>query len=130
MVERGGRARAHVIPFSGAADIRPHVLDAVKAQTKLYTDGWGAYQTMAGTYEHHWVDHNADEYLPRFGARSDDRGFLVGDETRTRRRLLLGLAQVVAVVRGEYIFHYNYRTSLGGIDPFRVLRARAALPTT
>jgi transposase len=63
MVERGGRARAHVIPFSGAGDIRPPVLDGVKAGSKLYTDGWGVYRTLAGTFDHNWVDHASDEYV-------------------------------------------------------------------
>ena len=38
-VERDGKVRAEIVPFSGAGDIRPRVFDNVKAGSKLYTDG-------------------------------------------------------------------------------------------
>jgi transposase len=63
MVERGGRVRTDIIPFSGAGDIRPRVLANVKAGSRLLTDGYGVYRTMAGTFDHHWVDHSAGVYV-------------------------------------------------------------------
>src|SRR3974390_787576 len=62
MVAREGEVRAMVVPFSGAGDIRPRVLDNVKAGSTLYTDGYPAYRTMR-VFDHAWVDHSADEYV-------------------------------------------------------------------
>jgi transposase-like protein len=56
MVERGGRARAEVIPFSGAGDIRPRVLGNIKEGSTLYSDGALVYRTFPGIYELAWVE--------------------------------------------------------------------------
>lgn len=40
MVERGGRVRTEIIPFRGAGDIRPQVVENVKAGSRLLTGGY------------------------------------------------------------------------------------------
>lgn len=129
MVERGGRVRAEVIPFSGAGDIRPRVFGNVKAGSTLYSDGYMLYRTMAGTFDHYWVDHAADEYV-----RGDVHTQTIEGFWSIMKGGLNGVYRG-AVSRkwlqsyiNEYAFHYNHRTGLPGPDPFRVLLARAALP--
>ena len=128
MVERGGKARAMVIPFSGGGDIRPRVLDNVKAGSTLYSDGYHVYRTMAGTFDHYWVDHAADEYVRGVVHTQTIEGFwsnmkrgLDGVYHSVSRKWLQSYVD-------EYCFHYNHRTELRGPDPFRVLLARAVAP--
>jgi transposase len=125
MVERDGHVRAQVIPFSGAGDIRPRVLENVKAGSKLYTDGLQVYRTMAGIYTHEWVDHASDEYV-----RGEVHTQTIDGFWSTFKRGLDGVYHCVSrkwlqSYVDEYCFRYNHRE---GADPFRVLLARAALP--
>lgn len=124
-VERKGRVRAEVIPFSGAGDIRPRVLDNVKGGSNLFSDGLKVYQTFGGTYDHAWVDHGAGVYVSGNVHTQTIEGFwsLV-------KRGISGVYHNVSHTWlqsyvDEYVFHYNTRQ---GLDPFRVLLARAVLP--
>lgn len=124
MVERGGRVRAEVIPFSGAGDIRPRVLGTVKAGATLYSDGYQVYQTMP-IYEHAWVDHKAKEY-----ARGEVHTQTIEGFWSTMKRGIDGVYHCVSrkwlqSYVDEYAFRYNHRK---GDDPFRVLLARASSP--
>jgi transposase len=126
MVERGGRVRAEVIPFSGAGDIRPRVLANIKAGSTLYSDGWKVYRTMAGTFDHYWVDHEAKEYVRGHvhtqtieGFWSNMKGGIRGVYHAVSKKWLQSYVD-------EYAFRYNHRK---GDDPFAVLLARAALPS-
>jgi len=127
MVERGGRVRAEVIPFSGAGDIRPRVLANIKAGSTLYTDGWQAYRTMAGTFDHYWVDHEAKEYVRGHVHTQTIEGFWSNMKNGIRGVYHAVSRQWLQSYLDEYSFRYNHRK---GEDPFRVLLARAALPAT
>ena len=122
-VERGGRVRAEVIPFSGAGDLRPRVLMHVKGGANLYSDGLSVYRTFGNTYQHQWVDHGAKVYVSGDvhtqtieGFWSLVKGGIGGVYHAVSRKWLQGYLN-------EYVFRYNHRE---GIDPFRVLLARAA----
>jgi hypothetical protein len=125
MVERGGEVRAEVIPFSGAGDIRPRVLDNVKAGSTLYTDGFPVYRTMP-QYDHAWVDHKADEYVRGPVHTQTVEGFW-----SVMKGGLNGVYRGAVSKRwlqsyvDEYAFHWNHRTGIPGPDPFRVLLERA-----
>jgi transposase len=126
MVERGGRVRAEVIPFSGAGDIRPRVLAGIKAGSTLYTDGLRVYRTMSGTFDHYWVDHEAKEYVRGHvhtqtieGFWSNMKGGIRGVYHAVSKKWLQSYVD-------EYAFRYNHRK---GDDPFQVLLGRAALPS-
>jgi transposase len=123
-VERDGRVRAEVIPFSGAGDIRPRGLENVKADATLYSDGFPVYRTMG--YNHSWVDHHAEEYVrgpvhvqTMEGFWSVMKGGLDGVY-----RGAVSKKHLQSYV-DEYAFHWNHRTGLAGPDPFRVLLDRA-----
>jgi transposase len=127
MVERGGRVRAEIIPFSGAGDIRPRVLGNVKAGSTLYTDGWVVYRTLAGTFDHYWVDHEAKEYVRGHAHTQTIEGFW-----SNMKRGIDGVFHAVSKrwlqsYVNEYVWRYNHRT---GPDPFKVLVALAAQPTS
>ena len=122
MVERGGQVRTDITPFSGAGDIRPRVLANVKAGSRLHTDGNGVYRTMAGTF-----DHYAGVYVSGDVHTNTIEGFWA-----TVKNGICGVYHAVSrqwlqSYLDEYSFRYNHRK---GADPFRVLLARAALPTT
>jgi len=123
-VERDGRVRAEVIPFSGAGDIRPRVLDNVKADATLYSDGFVVYRTMG--YNHAWVDHTAEEYTRGVVHTQTIEGFwsIMKGGLGGVYRGAVSKKWLQSYV-DEYAFHYNHRTGLAGPDPFRVLLARA-----
>jgi transposase len=125
-VERGGRVRAEVIPFSGAGDIRPRVLANVKARSTLYTDGWHVYRTMAGTFDHYWVDHEAPEYVRGPVHTQTIEGFWANMKNGIRGVYHAVSRKWLQSYVDEYAFRYNHRK---GEDPFAVLLARAALAT-
>jgi transposase len=123
-VERDGRVRAEVVPFSGAGDIRPRVLDNVKAGSTLYSDGFVVYRTMG--YNHAWVDHAAEEYTRGEVHTQTIEGFwsiMKGGLNGVYRGAVS--KKFLQSYVDEYAFHYNYRTAMGDPDPFRVLVARA-----
>jgi transposase len=126
MVERGGRVRAEVIPFSGAGDIRPRVLANLKAGSTLYTDGWHTYRTMAGTFDHYWVDHEAKEYVRGAVHTQTIEGFWANMKNGIRGAYHAVSKKWLQSYVDEYAFRYNHRK---GDDPFQVLLARATLPS-
>jgi len=125
MVERGGRVKAEVIPFSGAGDIRPRVLANVKAGSNLYTDGLPLYRTMAGTFDHYWVDHSADEYVRGNVHTQTIEGFWSNMKNGIRGVYHAISKKWLQSYVDEYVFRYNHRK---GTDPFAVMLTRAAVP--
>ena len=126
-VERGGKVHAEVVPFSSAGELRPRVLEHVKGGSNLYSDGWRVYRTFGNTYTHQWVDHAAGVYVSGNVHTQTIEGFwsllkggIDGVYHAVSHKWLQGYLN-------EYVFRYNHRD---GIDPFRVLLARAALTTT
>jgi transposase-like protein len=125
MVERGGRARVRVIPFSGAGDIRPRVLANVKEGAVLYTDGWHAYKALGSVYDHSWVDHNDLEYVRGDVYTNTIEGFFATIKNGLRGVFHRVSRQWLQSYLNEYCFRYNHRT---GPDPFPVLVALSARP--
>jgi transposase-like protein len=124
-VERDGKVRAEITPFSGAGDIRPRVLANVKAGSTLYSDGFPVYRNM-GAYNHEWVDHHAEEYVRGVVHTQTIEGFwsiMKGGLNGVYRGAVS--KKFLQSYVDEYAFHYNHRTGLGGPDPFRVLLDRA-----
>jgi transposase-like protein len=127
-VERDGRVRAEVIPFSGSGDIRPRVLDNVKAGSVLFSDGWPVYRTMP-QYDHMWVDHASEEYVRGAVHTQTIEGFwsVMKGGLNGVYRGAVSKKHLQSYV-DEYAFHWNHRTALGGPDPFVVLLERATRP--
>jgi transposase-like protein len=125
-VERGGKVRPMVIPFSGAGDIRPRIQATVKDGSNLYTDGFHVYRTMQ-TYNHGFVDHNAGVYVAGDVHTNTIEGFW-----SLMKRGIDGVYHNVShkwlqSYCDEYAFRYNHRK---GVDPFRVLLARVVASAT
>ena len=98
----------------------------VKAGSTLYSDGFPVYRNM-GIYNHAWVDHKHEEYVRGAVHTQTIEGFW-----SLMKRGIGGVYHQVShkwlqSYVDEYCFHYNTRE---GLDPFRVLLARASLATT
>ena len=111
MVERGGKVRAEIIPFSGAGDIRPRVLGNIKAGSTLYSDGLQVYRTMSGTFDHYWVDHEAKEYVHGHVHTQTIEGFwsIMKGGLNGVYRGAVSRKWLQSYI-DEYAFHYNHRT--------------------
>lgn len=125
MVERQGRVRAEVIPFSGAGDIRPRVLEGVKGGSRLFTDGNQAYRSLQGVYEHAWVDHSASVYVSGEVHTQTIEGFWALMKNGIRGCYHAVSRKWLQSYVDEYCFHYNTRH---GSDPFFVMLGRASRP--
>jgi transposase len=124
-VERKGKVHAEVVPFSGAGDIAPRVLNTIKGGSNLYSDGFNLYRTFGDIYTHQWVDHGAGVYVSGTVHTQTIEGFW-----SLMKRGIAGVYHNVShtylqTYVDEYCFHYNTRT---GPDPFRVLLSRAVQP--
>ena len=124
MVERGGRVRADIIPFSGAGDIRPRVLDAVKPGSRLLSDGYHVYRQMAGTFDHAWVDHSAGVYVSGDVHTQTIEGFWSTLKNGIRGTYHAVSTKWLQSYLDEYVYRYNTRSD--ETDPFLTLLARAA----
>lgn len=123
MVERGGRVHAEIIPFSGAGDIRPRVLEGVKAGSTLYSDSFQVYRTMAGTFDHYWVDHSAGVYVSGDVHTQTIEGFWSTLKNGIRGTYHAVSVKWLASYLNEYVYRYN--TRMDETDPFLTLLARA-----
>jgi transposase-like protein len=124
MVERGGRIRAQVVNSVSGPELRPIVRDNVKAFTTLYTDEWGAYTGLGGTYFHHTINHRSNIYVSGAVHTQTIEGFWA-----TVKNGLRGVYHGVAPRNvqsyvDEYVFRYNTREDTQ--DPFLTLLNRAA----
>lgn len=63
MVERGGRAKAVVIPTNSLTFLRREIKKNIPLGSVLYTDGFAAYQTIGKDYQHYFVQHSKGEYV-------------------------------------------------------------------
>ena len=128
MVERGGRVRAEVLPTLGrasATEVRPRVIENVKAHSTLYTDESGLYWGMNTSYFHHPINHGDKVYV-----RGDVHTQTIEGWFATVKNGLRGVFHGVSrewlqSYLNEYVFRYNHRK---GPDPFLVLVALAARP--
>jgi transposase-like protein len=125
MVERGGRVRAEVFgPFTGAGEIQPRVVRNVKHASTLYTDESPVYHGMDIPYFHHKINHSDGVYVSGDVHTQTIEGFF-----STIKGGLRGVYHGVSrewlqSYLNEYVFRYNHRE---GMDPFKVMLARAAL---
>jgi transposase len=63
-VEREGRVKATVVPSTSGPDLRSQVRKYVLPASTIFTDEWGAYQTLNREgYTHHRIRHNARIYV-------------------------------------------------------------------
>ncbi|MFL5797541.1 MAG: IS1595 family transposase [Actinomycetota bacterium] len=62
MVERGGRARAMIVPDTRRQSLAPRVLGNVARGSAVYTDALPSYTGLEAAYDHETVDH-AVEYV-------------------------------------------------------------------
>lgn len=62
MTERGGRAKAFVIPTNSKHFLLKTIEEHAQP-TIMYTDGWPAYQDLAKKYPHYTVQHSKKEYV-------------------------------------------------------------------
>jgi transposase-like protein len=63
MLERGGEARAEIIPDRSGETIQGEVRRHVEPGSELMTDAHKAYRALDGEYIHQYVDHGSDEYV-------------------------------------------------------------------
>lgn len=63
MVERGGRARAVVLPTNSKHYLLKTMEANMHKPTVIYTDGFPAYQDLGLKYKHHTVFHSQKEYV-------------------------------------------------------------------
>ncbi len=64
IVQRGGRARAIVIPNTKAATLLPKIREHVKRGSTVYTDEAMGYKGLKGDYVHYVINH-AQRYVDR-----------------------------------------------------------------
>ncbi|MEX0665649.1 MAG: IS1595 family transposase [Acidimicrobiia bacterium] len=129
MVERGGSVRAEVLPTAGGAgalEVRPLVMENVKAGSVLYTDESVLYWGMDALYDHRQINHSEKVYV-----RGDVHTQTIEGFFSTVKTGLMGVFHGVSrrwlqSYINEYVFRYNHRE---GIDPFKVLVALAARAT-
>lgn len=62
MIERGGEARAMVVPNTRSRTLQPRIREQVAHGTNLYTDAHASYTGLEDAYDHATVDH-AVEYV-------------------------------------------------------------------
>jgi transposase len=123
MVERGGRVRAEVMPFAGAGDVRPRVLDAVKGASVLYTDESQLYLGMDGTYFHHTVNHRSKVYVSGDVHTQTIEGFWSTVKNGIRGTYHSVSRKHLQDYLNEYVWRYNHREAPE--NPFYTLLLRA-----
>lgn len=64
MIEREtGRVVAYVVRSTSAEDLLPHVGEHIEVGAKIFTDEWGAYNSLSKIYDRSVVDHGAGQYV-------------------------------------------------------------------
>ncbi|MBR9920610.1 MAG: IS1595 family transposase [Bacteroidetes bacterium] len=109
MVERGGKVTARVTTGVGAKDIKPLVEAKVSPTATLYTDEWGAYNSLKGTYKLETVSHGKGEYVTGDAHTNTLEGFWSG-----LKRSIIGIYHHVSKKHlQKYVdasaFRYNTR---------------------
>lgn len=62
MIERGGKAVAHVIKDTSKESLTPAILNTVNTNATLYSDEWCGYNNVKEIYVHDFVDHGKGIY--------------------------------------------------------------------
>ncbi len=122
-VERRGRVMAKIIPNSGGPLLRETVHTHVIPASILYTDDYGGYATLDGTYRHRRINHTAKVYVSGDVHTQTIEGFfgltkngIRGVYHSVSRKWLQGYLN-------EYAWRYNRRDNSGSM--FHELLAEA-----
>lgn len=98
IIERGGRAKAFVIPTNSKYYLLKTLETNIDKPAVIYTDGYTAYQDLGKKYNHKTIQHSKGEY--------------VNGEIHTNTienlwsQIKRGLQGVYRVVHPEYLQHY------------------------
>jgi transposase len=126
-VERGGRVRAEVMPFSDAVNVRPLISDFVKGTARLYTDESKLYWRMNRQFsEHHTINHTEKVYVHGNVHTQTIEGFFATLKTGIRGTYHAVSRKWLQGYLNEYAWRYNHRDDDLGM--FRALLLRSALP--
>jgi transposase len=113
MVERGrgGRVRAYVVPSTQRTTLTPHITEAVKPDSVVYTDDARVYRKMLPLhgFTHHRIDHSANVYVSGDVHTQTIEGFW-----SQIKRGINGVHHTVApkylqLYVNEYVWRYNHR---------------------
>jgi len=63
MVERGGRAKATIVPSRYGYTLRSQIREAVELGSTIYTDDYYGYNGVELVYQHHRINHSARVYV-------------------------------------------------------------------
>lgn len=111
MVERGGRARAFVVPNAQAYALTIPIVKNIAQHTRLYTDEHAGYRFIRQwkCYEHAQVDHSRGQYVDGDATTNSIEGFwsilkrsIVGVYHHASRKHL-------QLYVNEYVFRHNTR---------------------
>lgn len=112
MVERGGRVRATVISDRGTRAIHTAVQKNVAPDSMLFTDEWGAYQTIAPLYKgHHRIKHLSKVYVDGETHTQTVEGFFGLFKNGVRGVYHSISPDYLQDYLNEYAFRYNRRHS-------------------
>jgi len=112
MVERGGRVRARVIENRGTASIRSTMRQHVLPSSMIFTDEWGAYETVSGEYRgHRRIKHLAKVYVDGENHTQTVEGFFGLFKNGVRGVYHAVSTRYLQDYLNEYAFRYNRRNS-------------------
>lgn len=123
LLERGGKVYNQVIPQPNRPIVSNMVLANVATTAKLVTDASSLYPQLAGTYEHHVVNHHQGEYV---------RGFVYTNGIENYwshlKRGINGIYHHVAPKHlhrycNEFSYRFNTR-KIKDVDRFTIVLAR------
>jgi transposase len=108
-VERDGRVRASIIPNSSGPILRKIVTANVDAGSILYTDEWGGYTMLGGTYTHRTIRHRDRVYVDGSTHTQTVEGFF-GSVKNAIRGVYHGVStHWLQGYLNEYAWRYNRR---------------------
>jgi transposase len=123
-VERGGRARATVIPSRRGEGLRKQVIEWINPDAFVYTDEWPAYNFVGRHFAAHSRINHTVFYVDGDRHTNTVEGFfgnlktgIRGNYKKVSRRWLQGYLN-------EFVWRYNHRD--GGRAMFQALLSRAA----
>lgn len=110
MVERGGRARASVVPSRGAATLHGEISTHILPGSTVFTDDWQPYHGIDGKgYTHHRIRHSEKVYVSGDVHTQTVEGFF-----SNLKRGIAGTYHAVSSkwlpsYLNEYVWRYNAR---------------------
>lgn len=127
MVERGGRARAVVLPNRSKEAIRKALRENVSPDATIYTDEWALYDELGTEFAaHHQIKHQDGIYARGHVHTQTVEGFfgnvkrgLSGVQHNVSRKWLQSYVD-------EFAFKYSHRDD--GVPMFKLVLARVASP--